>query len=238
MKKKKREIKFQHLLGLILCLLCFACQSKAPATISPVYPPALPPKAPVKKNLSDGSLFTENVDLYADGRAHKVGNILTVLIEEKGTIEQDGTVDLSKESEVETSVEPTKLGDLTKYLPFIANQLSQLKGSRKNSHKGESKYEKSSNIKESLAVVVTEVRSDGLLVVWGKRHIVLDGETKTLAMTGLVNPDDVRSDNTIYSTRIALSSIHIEGRGTLTATTEPGLASKTFRWLLDTFWPF
>ena len=187
---------------------------------------------------SNGSLFAEDGELFADTRAHKAGDILMVIISEINSIEQDDDVDLSKESELEAKFDPSALGELANYVPMLANKLTSVKGSRKSNHRGQAKYEKKSVISDRLAVIVKEVRSDGLLTVWGRRQIKLDGEYKTVTLTGLVNPHDILPDNSIRSERVALAAIHFQGRGTLTSTTEPGLAAKSFRWVLDVLWPF
>lgn len=218
---------------------CFTTQKRKPLMPPPAYPKSnhKPLIAGNKAVNRDGSLFSEDGDIYTDTSAHKKGDILTVIIQELSNIKQDDKVELKKKSSTSTSAEPKNF--ITKYIPVLGpNQFSALKGERDSNHNGEVKYYKKSRVTDRMAVVITEVRPDGLLTLWGKRQMVLDGETKTVTLTGLVNTNDIRPDNTVFSDRIALSSINFEGHGTLTSTTEPGLGAKTFRWVLDLLWPF
>jgi flagellar L-ring protein precursor FlgH len=218
-------------------LLVVACSAQEKIT-PPVYPaPAASLPVPVATAPQDGSVFQPREDLYSDTTAHKTGDVLTVLIQERHTVQENDDVNLQKKSELNVSanIEPKAL---LSQLSFLTDAIGKLQGSRESKHENKVKYEKKSYLTDRLAVVVTEVRPDGLLVVYGKRQITLPNETKTLALTGLVNAGDVMSDNSVSSDRIALSSIQVEGEGVLTATTEPGFAARTFQWIFDLVWPF
>lgn len=205
---------------------------------SPVCPlPVSSSPAPPVAACHDGSLFRAGDNPYSDTTASKVGDVLTVLIQERHSVQENDDVNLQKKSDLQVSanIEPKAL---LSQLSFLTDAVGKLQGNRESKHENKVKYEKKSYLSDRMAVVVTEVRPDGLLVVFGKRQITLPNETKTLALTGLINAGDVAADNTISSERIALASIQVEGEGVLTATAEPGLAARSFQWLLDLVWPF
>ncbi|NUM35380.1 MAG: flagellar basal body L-ring protein FlgH [Candidatus Brocadiae bacterium] len=229
-----KKNKFLILPCFLVALLVTACSSSPSSFPIPSYPPL--PETPTSIVQQDGSLYRDQEELYASTTAKKKGDVLTVLVQERHTVEEDGDVDLQRKSQtkLDGNFEPKSV---VSKLPFVGETV-QIEGGRESTHTGKVKYQKKSYLTDRLPVIVTEVRPDGLMVVWGKRQISLSTEVKTVALSGLIHPKDVSDDNTVYSDRIALATIHIEGKGSFTATTDPGTSSKTFQWILDFVWPF
>jgi len=225
---------FKILIFLVLWILA-GCFSLSPSIPIPAYP-SLPEMQESKLPPQEGSLYRDQEELYANTTAKKKGDVLTVIVQERHTMEENGDVDLQKKSETKLSgnFEPKSL---VSKLPFVGEAV-QIEGGRESSNTGKVKYQKKSYLTDRLPVIVTEVRPDGLMLIWGKRQIALNSEIKTVALSGLIHPKDVSDDNTIYSDRIALATIHIDGKGSFSATTEPSPSSKTFQWILDFIWPF
>jgi flagellar L-ring protein FlgH len=166
--------------------------------------------------------------LASDVTARGVGDLLTVLVVEQQTVKNKELTELKKS---------TDLGaQLTNFdvLPQAFNTLPAVGADSDRNFKGDAKYDKEGSFSTTLTVAVLDVQPNGNLVVEGRRTIIIDGERKTMRITGVVRRYDVSTTNTVRSTQVANASVAYEGEGTLTKTTNRGWLGE----LLDFVWPF
>jgi flagellar L-ring protein precursor FlgH len=72
------------------------------------------------------------------------------------------------------------------------------------------------------------VLPNGNLVVEGRQEIRVNFEIRQLIVGGIVRPEDIQSDNTIDSTKIAEARIAYGGRGQLTEVQQPPWGQQLF----------
>jgi flagellar L-ring protein precursor FlgH len=178
------------------------------------------------------SLWTKNGSVrrsaIADPIAHDVGDIVTIIVEERQQIANNEDASFSKDQSLEFVLEQFAITpDELRFLP-------QIDQSSAREWNGEASYNKDGRFDARIAVVVVDVQPNGNLVVEGRRRIHFDAEVKTMRVSGLVRPRDIAADNTVRSRSVANASISYEGDGPLTRATNQG-------WLelvIDFIWPF
>jgi flagellar L-ring protein precursor FlgH len=185
---------------------------------------------------SPQSLWRDDLSrpMYADKRASTAGDIVTIVVQENTTTSKNNKTATTKQSGMDASItsffySPTASGALTK-----GGQLPALKYSSKNDFAGGGTIDNSEKIVAYVAARVIDVLPNRNLVIEGKRETAFSGEQQTILLRGVVRPDDIAANNTVFSYHIADASIHFVSRGTLTDSQRKGWWNK----LWDKISPF
>ncbi len=162
-----------------------------------------------------------NRSLYADRKAVKEGDVLTVLIYESTTASSRADTKTSKSDSASTK---PGVGPLLSLLP-------EWSVSGKTGSQASGTTTRSGTLVGKISVVVKEVLPSGNLKVEGARTVGVNGEKEKIVLTGIVRPEDVSAENTVASTAIAEAEIHYEGKGPVGSKQREGLLTKLLKWL-------
>lgn len=218
----------RRLLGLPALLLLTACVSYGPAPLpmpgDPHYAPVVSAPA-VADQPANGAIYhrATAVDLY-QRRAHRLGDVLTINLNEATTARKSSGTSYSRESS-------TNIGDMTL---FGSNIDSATALGSSSDFGGEANSDQSNQLQGNITVTVTNVLPNGLLEVRGEKWLQLNRGSEYIRISGLVRREDIAPDNSIPSTRVADVRIAYSGTGTLADTNEPGVLSRFF---VSRWWP-
>jgi flagellar L-ring protein precursor FlgH len=156
--------------------------------------------------------------LTEDRRAHRIGDVLTVLVYESATASASAGTTASKSSGLNIGVAAD-----------AHDHSAKLSVGDDSAGKGE--IQRTGRVAAQLSVVVDNVLPNGDLHVAGRQEIMVNGEKQLLQLAGRVRPIDVSDANIVASTRIADAEITYVGDGVLAEKQRQGLVSRFFAWL-------
>ncbi len=225
-----RSIKLA--LTLVTALILSACAAQPrplPVPDDPYYAPA-PPEATLPAAVPNGSLFNgEKNNLYSDIKARDLGDIITVRLQESTSASKSAKTGTSRGTNVNLPT-PTVLG---RDLSFRGYSLSaNLEGNTE--FKGDASADQSNRLSGDISVTVIRVLPNGSLIVRGEKWLTLNNGQEYVRLTGMIRPQDVASDNTVLSNRVANARIEYSGTGSLADTQRQGWLTRFFNGPL---WP-
>lgn len=188
------------------------------------------------QGLRADSLWRDDVarPMFADKRATRVGDIVTILVQENTTATKANSTATSKTSAIDSSISsffysPTASGLLTK-----GGILPSVKLSGNSTFAGSGTINNSEQIVSSVAVRVVDVLPNRNLIIEGTRQNSFGDEQQTIILRGTIRQDDIMANNTVYSFNISDATIKIISKGTITDSQRKGW----FQRLWDKFSPF
>ncbi|MCE9686679.1 flagellar basal body L-ring protein FlgH [Shewanella sp. AS16] len=222
--------RYLLLLAGLLLTGCSSTQNK-PIADDPFYAPVYPEAPPTKMEVT-GSIYQESQasSLYSDIRAHKVGDIITVVLKEATQASKSANNKIKKGSDL--SVEPLFAGGGNVTIKGVPLDLSYQDAMNT---KRESGADQSNSLDGSISANVMQVLSNGNLVIRGEKWISINNGDEFIRVTGIVRSQDIRPDNTIDSPRVANARIQYSGTGTFAEAQKVGWLGQ---FLLSDWWPF
>ncbi len=205
-------------------------------TTQPGYKPVqMPMPKPEAASYNANSLWRNGSRaFFKDQRAHQVGDILTVTVNFTDKANIANETQRSRTNKEDTGVTDF-IGAKTITNPATAVLPGRvLTADSTSSSDGKGSVQRQENLQTSVAAVVTQLLPNGNLVVEGKQEIRVNFEVRELIVAGIVRPEDIQSDNTIDSSKIAQARIAYGGRGQITDVQQPRYGQQ----VLDVLLPF
>ncbi|QDP73440.1 flagellar basal body L-ring protein [Legionella israelensis] len=198
----------------ICCLFLGGCAEPV------IYPPALPMDVPPppKRN---GSIYQPGYAkyLYSDKIASHIGDVLTVRLEESTRGEYRAKTKTDKRASLDYPV-PIFFGHRVPELEVQTDTEQRFDG------KGDS--DQRDRLTGTMTVTVMNVLSNGNLVIQGESWVTINQGRKYMRIRGIVRQEDITTDNTISSQRIADAQITYGAAGQAGYATRGGLVTRLF----------
>jgi flagellar L-ring protein precursor FlgH len=175
---------------------------------------------------------------FADTKARRVGDMVTILIKEESTATTDVSQTHDKQTEGEYIIEKLRgLCGISKPKEGAAADekgLPEAKWNSSRTYDAKSKAESKEALELRIGAVVKEILPNGNLLIEGRREIRHDEDVRLVHICGLVRPADVAADNTVLSQYISEAKISYETSGPSAKTKNKGWGGR----ILDSIWPF
>ena len=232
---KSSQVFYKVLVWLLGGMLFAGCQSTTeqnPLPNDPFYAPIVP-ESPRHKVADDGSIFQSDManSLYSDVKARRVGDIITVNLEENTRATKSAGTSKSKE----TGIDVSPIIGLGGNAINIGSQAIQLGMDSSNEFEGDASANQSNNLTGNISVTVVQVLPNQNLLVRGEKWLTLNNGDEYIRLTGVVRPADVSPTNEIVSTKIANARIQYSGTGRFASAQQEGWLSGFFS---SEYWPF
>jgi flagellar L-ring protein FlgH len=182
----------------------------------------LPPPTP----RTEGAIYQagQQMELFADLKARRVGDILTIRLNETTAASKNAVTKTAKTTTVADSA-PTLFGQsLTiKGKPLLSTTLNGA-----DAFDGEGSSTQSNSLAGSLTVTVTAVQANGNLVVQGDKTLKLNQGEEYVHIAGVIRTADIATDNTVTSDKVADAHISYSGKGVTDSSNRMGWLARFF----------
>lgn len=178
-----------------------------------------PPRNTARPGVSGGVFAPDSVlSLISDSRAFRVGDVVTVTLQETTQASKAAGTTFSKNSDA--SLSPlTVAGHAFK---------TDVGVTAKRDFDGNATSTQQNALTGAITVVVQEVLPNGLLKVSGEKNLTLNQGEEMLRLKGYLRPADIDSNNQVSSQRIANAKIVYSGQGTLADANTAGWLTRFF----------
>ena len=164
-------------------------------------------------------------NLYADNRARRVGDLVTILVSENTDVANTDQRGLAKQTASDADGQFNVQG---------SSVSGDFDSTSNRTFNGTSNFSSAREFSDRFTVTVTDVLPNGNLVIHGIRQMQVENDVRTLTVSGVVRDLDVRNDNSVLSQNVANLQIRFAGKGPETRfTNQNWLTRRINRW-----WPF
>lgn len=166
--------------------------------------------------------------LVGDRKATRVGDILTILVQESASVKKDASTKTAKKSNIDASLQAFLYGPAASKLLTKGGQLPAMKMSGTSDFDGGGSINNSEQMTAKISVRVLDALPNGNLIIEGTRKTSFSGEKQEAILRGVVREVDVAANNTVFSYNIADANISFVSSGSVSDTQKKGWFTRTW----------
>ncbi len=189
--------------------------------------------APSETVEGEGGLWSDaSESLFTYRRPGRIGDMVTVLIQEQANATRNAGTDTSRKSEISMGMPILAglMGALKSAYPSLDSK-KLLSAVYKNDFQGKGETKRSGRLTATLTTRIKKVLPNGDLYIEGAKVVMINQEESHLYLSGVVRRSDIQADNTVMSNLIADAHVEYAGRGPLDGAQKPGWFSRALNWL-------
>ena len=176
-----------------------------------------------------------SASVFSDPLAHNVGDTITIIVDLSNSITKDQNTKTAKTASVNDQLNSLLYppdGTNHGYSFYTYHGVTpQMNWSANQSFNGGGTVANTEADSTTIQARVVEVESNGVMRVAAVRLSKAGDEDTRMVLTGLIRPEDLNTDNSIASSRVADLQIVQKGKGTLSESQKKGWLTKLYEFL-------
>jgi flagellar L-ring protein precursor FlgH len=209
-------------------LLVAGCATDALRVVEVQQPLSARPVPLPAPTVGNGAIFQQATwaPLFEDQRARRVGDMLTIRIDEKLNASKQATTNANRKGTTTFSLADIKYG---------TQQILQggsIDAASKNEFAGGGDSGANNIFTGSITVTVVGVLSNGYLLVAGEKQIGINTGSEFVRLSGVVNPTTILAGNFVPSAQVADVRLEYRGAGSIDEAQTMGWLARVFQTIL------
>jgi flagellar L-ring protein precursor FlgH len=171
--------------------------------------------------------------LYMDNRARRVGDLLTVSVNENTGATNKEERNLKKDTATSAKLNLAASGNAGGAGRAASGQMNGSNSSDRT-FQGSADFASERQLLDQMTVTVVDIMPNGNLVIEGYRRRLVQNEMRLLRVSGVVRPNDIEIPNFVESRFIANFNVSYEGSGVESKFTNQGWLGR----IGNKVWPY
>jgi flagellar L-ring protein FlgH len=167
-----------------------------------------------------------SVSLYSDVKAFRVGDVISVIIQEQNSASKNSQTATQKQDKATVKGSPST-GALGGLFPGATGDLTM-----SDQYNGQGSTTRNGTLTSRMSVQVMEVLPNRDLVVEGSKTLEINEDMEVVILSGIVRQSDISSANTVFSYQIGNAKFTYKGSGALSQAQRPGILMRIINWIL------
>jgi len=211
-----KSLLLLSLLALAGCATTPSSIVQHPTTARPLYAEAPPP--------ANGAIYqpTQYRPLFEDRRARHIGDLLTINIVEKTSAVKAGASSGNKSGSASFATPGLVRGAFGASVA-VESATKFADGDNQSA---------SNTFSGTIGVTVTEVLSNGNLIVAGEKQVAMNKGIEYIRFSGMISPDNIGVGNTVSSTQVADARVEYRTSSQIDRAEMGSMMSRFFQSLL------
>lgn len=206
-----------------VALLLAGCVQNPMRVVEVHQPLTAKPAPPESQPATTGAIYSNASfkPLFEDHRARRVGDTLTIVINEKIDASKKASTTADRAGSASLTVADVKAGSYTL-------QGGSVSGTSKGAFAGGGDSGANNLFTGTITVTVIDVLPNGNLAVSGEKQLGINQGSEFVRVSGIVNPYFIVAGNTVLSTQVADARLEYRGTGYIDEAQTMGWLARAF----------
>ena len=201
---------------------CAAIQATPPSAVH--QPMSVRPEAMETALPANGAIYqtVQARPLFEDRRARRIGDTITINLVERNTAQKSANANATRNGNMTAGIGPINR------LPLSGLNGLELEAEAESDFNGKGAAAANNVFNGTITVTVIDVYPNGNLLVSGEKMVAINQGNEFIRFSGVINPNNVTTANTVQSTQVADARIEYRGSGFIDESNTMGWLQRFF----------